>query len=295
LAASEAYPTGLNETDLEYHGTPTKSIIALLIEDAEPEILWERIRQEYSEKRLTVATDKLAAFSGIVRMIHKLLKCTKEDYLAGLWKPKLLEELLWERHEKEGYRSQSSLYIAPTWSWASLDSSFWYSEQLEFTDRPWKFHAKVLDTKTFPRDDDFGPITGGSLTIQCSLFFIVVTSPQNNSSGWWKLSSINGTSMPLHCKISLDKATTFAPLTRCSFYFTPIRSMGSRSSGGWDITGLLVEETTEGHGQYYRLGLMKIFGAQKEAIVSSLNGRTCLDSSSYKDLSTTGLYSIELI
>jgi hypothetical protein len=84
LAASEAYPDGLDDADLEFHGTPTKSIIALLIDEAEPELLWQRIREEYSEKYMTVATDRLAAFSGIIRMIHKLLKCTKSDYLAGL-------------------------------------------------------------------------------------------------------------------------------------------------------------------------------------------------------------------
>lgn len=294
LAASEAYLAGLDEAGLEYHGTPTKSIIAFIMDEAEPEILWQRIREEYSEKRLTVATDRLAAFSGIARMIHKVLKCTKEDYLAGLWRPNLLEELLWDA--KGSRNSQSSPYIAPTWSWASLDGPF--SGPLYHRDLPRKFHAKVLDAKTFPRDDDFGPIKGGFLTIQCPIYRVVLISLPNASSRdnnySWMVSSINNTSFTYRCNIGLDNAMTLAPSTRWSFYLMPIQSTDFKNSGT-QMTGLLIEKTTVGYGQYYRSGLLVIAGVDKEVILSPPSEIACLDPTCYKDLSETGLYTIELV
>ena len=130
LAASEVYPGGLEDYDIDFHGLPTKNIINLLRDENEsPSTLWRRIRGEYSELYLTVATDKLAAFSGIARMVHKVLKSPKEDYLAGLWRPELLNELLWTRyresHVKATHKTHSSQFIAPSWSWASIDGPFW--------------------------------------------------------------------------------------------------------------------------------------------------------------------------
>ncbi|KAH8687965.1 heterokaryon incompatibility protein-domain-containing protein, partial [Tricladium varicosporioides] len=122
LAASEAYPEGLDEDALEYQGTPTKSIISCLRNEPEcRQGLWERIRTEYSEKALTKPSDRLTAFSGIARMVHKVLGSPPQDYLAGLWKPELLQELLWTRYEEECQPRSTNQYIAPTWSWASLN------------------------------------------------------------------------------------------------------------------------------------------------------------------------------
>ena len=119
LAASEVYPGGLDDYDLEDDGIPTKNIISLLKdEDASPKHLWRRIREEYSDKYLTVATDRLAAFSEIARMVHKVLKSPKKDYIAGLWRPLLLTELLWEKYPEKyiemSHRTHSSQYIAPS-------------------------------------------------------------------------------------------------------------------------------------------------------------------------------------
>jgi hypothetical protein len=297
MAASEAYTAGLEEEDLEYHGTHTKSLITFFMEDAEPEYLWRRIRQEYSEKHLTVGTDRLAAFSGIARMIYKAVKYTKEDYLAGLWRPKLLEELLWERYPEKDYKCQTTPYIAPSWSWASLDGPFWYSNRSHF--RSYNIHATILDAKTIPEDDDFGPVKGGFLVIKCTICYVVVISPSKYPSGPedpWKFVSINGASVAYPCSIKFDHAPNFTSSTEHSFSFMPIQSSErTNSKEGTDFSGLLIGMTTAGHGQYYRLGLMEIWCSEKEAVLSPPVGQTFLDYSSYKDLSSDGLYTIELV
>ena len=98
LAASQLYPEGVDQDDDLHAGLTAKGIV-ISLSDGESAIdaLWQRIREEYSEKQLTKATDKLAAFSGIARMAHKVLKSAPEEYCVGLWKPRLLTELLWTR------------------------------------------------------------------------------------------------------------------------------------------------------------------------------------------------------
>ncbi|KAL8681671.1 MAG: hypothetical protein Q9224_006835, partial [Gallowayella concinna] len=126
LAASQLYPEGRDEDDIINEGLPAKRIVVSLLdkEHSAYHVLWQRIREEYSAKQLTKATDKLTAFSGIARMAHRALKSAPEDYCVGLWKPMLLTELLWTRNEDEESDRPSGVYIAPTWSWASLNGGF---------------------------------------------------------------------------------------------------------------------------------------------------------------------------
>ena len=86
---------------------------------------WTDVVSEYSRKVLTEPSDKLPALSGIA---SKYQKDTKDTYCAGLWKASLLKGLKWNVApagypwgsylERTDYRP--SIYLAPTWSWASV-------------------------------------------------------------------------------------------------------------------------------------------------------------------------------
>ncbi|OCT50042.1 hypothetical protein CLCR_06621 [Cladophialophora carrionii] len=78
LAASEVYHGGGSGDDggLDAYVVSKKGII--------------------SQKALTNATERLPALTGIARMVHKILNSTEDDYLAGIWKPHLLQESLWQ-------------------------------------------------------------------------------------------------------------------------------------------------------------------------------------------------------
>lgn len=77
---------------------------------------WVLIVEEYSRRKFTYDTDKLAAISGIAREIQEV---TGDEYRAGLWKEDLLDQLLWAVCEPES-SSRIQPYTAPTWSWASM-------------------------------------------------------------------------------------------------------------------------------------------------------------------------------
>ncbi|PMD43210.1 HET-domain-containing protein [Hyaloscypha variabilis F] len=55
--------------------------------------LWCRVVIDYSSRYLTNEGDKLAALSGVAKVIHTH---TGDQYLAGLWRKNILQMLLWQ-------------------------------------------------------------------------------------------------------------------------------------------------------------------------------------------------------
>ncbi|KAI1764938.1 HET-domain-containing protein [Hypoxylon sp. FL1150] len=94
-------------------------------EEEEPDsALWNKVVEQYTQRQLSVPTDKLPALSGICQFISKRQRSTPSTrYLAGLWENELPYCLLWYRAaEIEGSETPApATWRAPTFSWASLD------------------------------------------------------------------------------------------------------------------------------------------------------------------------------
>lgn len=90
----------------------------------EPYASWCDAVTQYGGRQMTRLTDRLPAISGLAHFF-KESSLHSDDYLAGLWKNDLLNQLLWmglPRYDsnKISYAAPiTSDYIAPTWSWAS--------------------------------------------------------------------------------------------------------------------------------------------------------------------------------
>ncbi|KAF4990911.1 hypothetical protein FDECE_14203 [Fusarium decemcellulare] len=78
---------------------------------------WQSMAQDYSRRRLAVPSDKLPAIEGLANEAEKFLN---SDYLAGLWRSNLLEDLLWRRIGSQVSHPplDSNIYYAPSWSWS---------------------------------------------------------------------------------------------------------------------------------------------------------------------------------
>ncbi|KAM0159396.1 hypothetical protein ACHAQE_005080 [Botrytis cinerea] len=130
--------------------------------------LWYRLIEQYSNKSLTYPKDRLLAFYGIA--------CDKagDAYLAGLLKTDPWASLLWCRDENQiqrrpGHRYKE--YVAPSWSWASLDAPVlfyeanarhWRKPQLGTTLRdPELIHAEAQPVSYFKT----GAVKSGSVEI----------------------------------------------------------------------------------------------------------------------------------
>lgn len=92
---------------------------------------WSHLVKEYSKCALTYRDDRLIAMSGIAEMYKKY---TGDEYLAGLWRSRLVEGLNWL--VTDPVAQPQNKFRVPSWSWAAVDS------------------AVLLTRVNMPRDDD---------------------------------------------------------------------------------------------------------------------------------------------
>lgn len=136
--------------------------------------IWRTMVEEYSRTAVTVSGDRLVALSGVAQRFHTAFQT---EYLAGLWRDRLLEHLQWYTEPTHPPQLPAPAprpkgYRAPTWSWASVDGAIQFEEQ-------WQRRtglAKVVRCETTLKLPalTFGEVTSGILvlrapTIQCKL------------------------------------------------------------------------------------------------------------------------------
>ncbi|CAO2657093.1 Nn.00g058960.m01.CDS01 [Neocucurbitaria sp. VM-36] len=80
---------------------------------------WDAVVNQFHKRSFTYGSDFLPALSGIAKRLQNF---GAGEYLSGLWKNNLYDELLWGAapyfrfHRPQTYRT-------PTWSWASINGS----------------------------------------------------------------------------------------------------------------------------------------------------------------------------
>jgi hypothetical protein len=112
--------------------------------DSDAYMFWQVQVMDYSKRRLTDPKDKLPAISGLASRIHQV---TGSEYVAGLWAVHFVKDLFWERIGEDDWEPEWKLpssYRAPTFSWASVDGSIFYGEDVFYQD--WTYHTKVLES-----------------------------------------------------------------------------------------------------------------------------------------------------
>lgn len=133
---------------------------------------WTHVVLKYSSLTLGQASDKLVACGALAEAFHRVLGC---DYLAGLWRYTLLQDLLWRKRNGDGHRPVE--YRAPSWSWAAIDGGVWF-EQFDASSPPQTLHglgvvfgAQVMRCHVTLKDPElpFGEVTGGSLVLRAKL------------------------------------------------------------------------------------------------------------------------------
>ncbi|KAH7086234.1 hypothetical protein FB567DRAFT_444768, partial [Paraphoma chrysanthemicola] len=84
---------------------------------------WAQAIQDYSQLGLTFHKDKLPAIAAIAKRTQAYL--ANDEYLAGLWKSTLLEELLWYTEAPCVARPPLNAHGSqvPSWSWASVSGA----------------------------------------------------------------------------------------------------------------------------------------------------------------------------
>lgn len=128
---------------------------------------WQKTVMQYTKLHLTKTTDKLPALSGCAKDIGRF---TGDVYIAGLWKSRLADGLLWVVNTPVD-QPRAAKWRAPSWSWASVDTSngidYIYPlrtrHRQEFQDRMESAECVLLGA------DKTGSIKSGYLRLRVSL------------------------------------------------------------------------------------------------------------------------------
>jgi hypothetical protein len=147
---------------------------------------WRTLVNSYTERSLTVQTDRLAAISGLASALRTHLN---SSYLAGLWEFDLAKELMWAS-SWSAFGSDLSLPsiedgYAPSWSWASVSGAVRFVPEAQ---RPrfhlvWKVHSvqfRRLGLDPFGRGEGSIAIEGHLLPLRWASETLVWFSPADN-------------------------------------------------------------------------------------------------------------------
>lgn len=124
------------------------------------------MEQDYSQRLLTVPSDKLVAISGVARLTAKVFSLR---YLAGLWDDSVMAlhvGLCWKVVVK---CPSNPDYRCPSWSWASQDVRVhWPFELMNDVYGKYittKFELKLVSLR-YQDDDEFGRVSKGSIKVK---------------------------------------------------------------------------------------------------------------------------------
>jgi hypothetical protein len=142
-------------------------------------MFWRSTVQRFSKCKITRPRDRLPAISGLARQIQ-LEKLG--SYCAGLWEQELPVDLLWRRDEgskhDRNFHSRYDEYIAPTWSWVSLNGPVTHPS---LPKRNMEAVAKVLNVSCeHSGRDEFGALVSGSITLEAPA---LLCSDRNRQAG----------------------------------------------------------------------------------------------------------------
>ncbi|CAJ0543111.1 Ff.00g004150.m01.CDS01 [Fusarium sp. VM40] len=102
---------------LNYHREFGQTPLSQISKPHEAFNFWHKVVENYSKRKLTQVGDKLPAISAIAAIIQHR---TGSDYVAGLWRDNVDQELLWYRPALSPVGTANSSYTSPSFSWASI-------------------------------------------------------------------------------------------------------------------------------------------------------------------------------
>ncbi|KAI0193530.1 heterokaryon incompatibility protein-domain-containing protein [Xylaria flabelliformis] len=127
---------------------------------AYPASQWLEILEEYTSLALTFARDRFPALSGAAQLSRQFRNGDK--YVAGLWEGEMLLGLTWSAGGLLQERPRE--WVAPTWSWASIDSVVWWSAK--FLQVAQGFLTSMKADCVLAGPDPTGRLSSASLTVR---------------------------------------------------------------------------------------------------------------------------------
>ncbi|EOD47469.1 putative heterokaryon incompatibility protein [Neofusicoccum parvum UCRNP2] len=126
---------------------------------------WSELVNAYSATRLSRPADKLIAVQALAETMQD---ATGDAYVAGLWRSRLAEDVLWrtdvdERRPLRRPLRRPARWRAPTWSWASLDAQVESRGAYHYVGRRAGQAAPFFVREMVPSVEGFGGVETGQL------------------------------------------------------------------------------------------------------------------------------------
>lgn len=260
---------------------------------------WDMLCRSYSEKKLSQVGDKTVALSGLAREFQALLP--RDVYMAGMWRSLLPQSLLWKSADSSG-RIESEAYIAPSWSWLSIDGPI-----SEFATRGTLFPVtEVLNVTTEPAipSEPTASLCGAHLELRCYLRPVEI-KPDHEVKPWYMMAVGGGKDHKLFIGDGGMEVGSFDPPSHrdtftysfdvpftensgpksVSAYFLPVSVNGPGETSSISINGLLVEPVDDDLTTFRRVGLLSCHGLHCLPILYRAYG---FDRTSQENTETTG-------
>jgi hypothetical protein len=217
---------------------------------------WRSIVCHYTSKKLTYGKDKLPALAGVARKYQEVMGPGEGEYIAGLWRKGLEEQLLWSANQ-EAWRPS---FRAPSWSWANVDCCV---DTCDPALKDSEYFISVIGVTGLPLGAAaFGEIESGTLEVACESliharesrsslgglyrYFFQIPSPslaqEEDPRNLWTLTL--HLDARRHGRYSLNRLD--------DLYILPIRPDNSSA------IGLVLERTGQDKGVYRRLGIFTL-------------------------------------
>lgn len=227
---------------------------------------WQHVVGQYSQRNLTVTTDKLPAISGIA---NKIKKATGSLYIAGLWEDNLASDLVWSAtptmipstpiYALDAYR-------APTFSWASLNTPISYHKLDAGERETFRTTITQLSSKTALTGlNALGAISDASLRLRGPCLSAFLSSSQEKDGTWGYTLLIKGTSAMRisHDCLLFEDDDAIVPSIKTvrraharsllSQFKTPVQCLSVARYDTW-ISGLVLGASARTLGAYERVG-----------------------------------------
>ncbi|KAI0350134.1 HET-domain-containing protein [Trametes cingulata] len=128
---------------------------------------WQDLIVDYSRRAVSEPSDRLVACGALAEEFQRILR---SEYLAGLWRDRLLAHLLWFKRE-DAHLPRPANYRAPSWSWAAVDGGVETMGRQTKADLDKVACAEVLQCEIALEDAalPFGQVVGGKLVLRAAM------------------------------------------------------------------------------------------------------------------------------
>ncbi|KAK4894723.1 hypothetical protein LTR27_007111 [Elasticomyces elasticus] len=123
---------------------------------------WYDLVRQYSQKSLTNDTDALPALTGLARCWAN--QGDLGGYQAGLWANDAQAGLLWKCTDYYSENKRNSIYLAPSWSWASVRKAIDFID--EEKTRLYKVAILQISCQPASVNNPYGQIMSGILKLR---------------------------------------------------------------------------------------------------------------------------------